>query len=82
LFSATQESLHRADRNRVRITGQVWDVVSDFQAIANSLGLLPTRLQELVPVSRSHFLIGASDACQLGMGGVWFDLLGGNPPLP
>jgi hypothetical protein len=61
-------------------TAQVWDVVSDFQVIADSLGLRPTRLQELVPVSRPHY-IGASDACQLGMGGVWFDLSGVNPPM-
>ena len=70
LFSILQESLSKADRNRVRITKHVWEVVEDFRAIADSLRQRPTRLQELVPTAPSY--LGASDACRDGMGGVWF----------
>ncbi|KAI2509313.1 hypothetical protein MHU86_5066 [Fragilaria crotonensis] len=65
-------SLSKADRNRVRLTGRVRDTVSDFLAIVDSLSTRPTRLQELIPADHAHY-IGASDACQRGMGGVcWF----------
>ena len=70
LFSVLQDALSKGDRNRVRITQQVWDVVADFTAIADSLKHRPTRLRELVPTAPLY--IGASDACQSGMGGVWF----------
>ena len=72
LFSILQDSLSKADRNRVRLTAQVWDTVADFRAIADSLHNRPTRIHELVPAVNAHY-IGASDACQRGMGGVWFD---------
>ena len=75
LFSLLQDSLRKADKNRVRLTPRVWDTVADFRAIADSLGSRPTRLQELVPADFAHYL-GASDACQRGMGGVWFDATG------
>jgi hypothetical protein len=70
LFSALQDALCKADRNRVRITRQAWEVVEDFTAIADALRHRPTRLQELVPTAPAY--VGASDACQHGMGGVWF----------
>ena len=72
LFSILQDSLSKADRNRVRLTAQVWDTVADFRAIADSLHNRPTRIHELVPAVNAHY-IGASDACQRGMGGAWFD---------
>ena len=75
LFSILQDSLSKADRNRVRLTARVWDTVADFTGIADSLRTRPTRLQELVPAERAHFM-GASDACQRGMGGVWFGAAG------
>jgi hypothetical protein len=80
LFSALQDALGKADRNRVRLTPQVWDVVDDFTAIADALRHRPTRLQELVPTSPAY--VGASDACQHGMGGVWFHTTDSTqPPL-
>ena len=78
LFSILQAALSKADRNRVRITPQVWHMAEDFQAIANTLRDRPTRLRELVPTMPSY--IGACDACQRGMGGVWFPTNGTHPP--
>ena len=80
LFSVLQDSLSKADRNRVRITQHVWDVIDDFTAIADALRQRPTRLQELVPTAPTF--IGASDACRDGMGGVWFHATDrSQPPL-
>jgi hypothetical protein len=70
LFSILQESLRGAARNRVRVTAQVRHMADDFRAIADSLHIRPTRLQELVPTAPTY--IGACDACGQGMGGVWF----------
>ncbi len=64
LFSALQDALGKADRNRVRVTRHVWNLAADFTAIANSLQQRPTRLQELVPTTPSF--LGASDASRLG----------------
>ena len=70
LFSILQHSLSQVDKHCVRITPQVWDMAADFRAIAASLHERPTRLRELVPTTPTY--LGACDACQLGMGGVWF----------
>ena len=70
LFSLLQESPGRADKHRVRITKAVQHMALDFRAIADSLQARPTRLRELVPTAPAY--IGASDACAVGMGGVWF----------
>ncbi len=70
LFSLLQAALSKADRNRVRVSPHVWHMASDFRAIADTLVSRPTRLRELVPMTPTY--IGASDACQQGMGGVWF----------
>ena len=71
LFSALQDALRKGDRHRVRLNGRVFDSLADFRAIADSLRDRPTRFRELVPVGEpvAH---GACDACQRGMGGVWF----------
>jgi hypothetical protein len=69
LFSVLQHALVRSDRNRVRLTQHVWDMMADFTAIADSLRQRPTRLRELVPTHPAF--LGASDACRTGMGGVW-----------
>ena len=80
LFSALQDALGRADRNRVRITPLIWDLAADFTAIADSLRERPTRLQELVPGEPTF--IGASDASGLGMGGMcWFSANPGHHPI-
>ena len=79
LFSILQAALSKADRNRVRITPQVWHMAGDFRAIATTLGTRPTRLRELIPAAPAY--VGACDACQLGMGGVWFSLATNTPPI-
>jgi hypothetical protein len=79
LFSILQAALSKADRNRVRITPQVWHMAEDFRAIATTLGNRPTRLRELIPTAPAY--VGACDACQWGMGGVWFSTTG-NPHTP
>ena len=79
LFSLLQVALSKADRNRVRITPHVWHMAADFCAIADTLVSRPTRLRELVPTTRTY--IGACDACQRGMGGVWFSAETNTPPI-
>jgi hypothetical protein len=64
LFSVLQDSLERADRNRV------WHMAAKFRTIADSLHTRRTRIQELIPGKPSF--IGACNACGTGMGGVWF----------
>lgn len=71
LFSALQDALRKGDRSRVRLSRHVFDSLADFRAIADSLRDRPTRFQELVPVG-TPIARGACDACQRGMGGVWF----------
>ena len=70
LFSVLQDALSRGDRRRVRINRHVHATAATFLALVDSLAIRPTRLQELTP--SSPVAIGASDACRLGMGGVWF----------
>lgn len=80
LFSVLQEALRRADSRRVRLTRKIHEVAADFKWLVASLGARPTRLPELIPTYPSD--VGASDACQYGMGGVWFDVLDPtSPPL-
>lgn len=75
LFSVLQDALSRGDGHRVRLTQHVYDTTAaDFTALVDSLAARPTRLHELVPTRPSH--VGASNACQVGMGGVW---LGSDP---
>lgn len=71
LFSTMQDALRNGDRYRVRLNRRVFDSLADFRAIADSLRARPTRLRELVPVGAPS-AYGACDACQRGMGGVWF----------
>lgn len=78
LFSILQDALRKGDRNRVRLTRSVFDSLADFRAIADSLRDRPTRFRELVPIG-DPIARGACDACQRGMGGVWF--LPSLPPL-
>ena len=71
LFSVLQEALSRGDRTRVRLNQHVYDTAADFTYLLDSLASRPTRLSELVPTPPKA--VGASDACQRGMGGVWLD---------
>lgn len=78
LFSILQDTLRTGDRYRVRLSRRVFDNLADFRAIADSLRDRPTRFLELIPKG-DPIAWGACDACQLGMGGVWFRP--GAPPL-
>ena len=69
LFSVLQEALSKGDGRRVRLTQHAYDTAADFTALVDSLATRPTRLPELVPTAPSR--IGACDASQVGMGGVW-----------
>ena len=80
LFSVLQHSLKKADRHRVRITPRGLHMAHDFRAIADSLRDRPTRLQELV--LHTPAFVGACDACQSDMDGVWFRNTGTAPTQP
>ena len=71
LFSTLQDALSRGDRSRVRLNSRVFDSLEDFRCIANSLSTRPTRFREVVAFG-PPVAYGACDACQRGMGGVWF----------
>ena len=77
LFSTLQAGIRHSDRHRVRIDSHVRAQLDDFEALAHDLHLRPTHLAEIVPDVPSG--IGAVDAAQPGMGGVWF--VDGAPPL-
>ena len=49
----------------------MFDSLADFRTIADTLHARPTRFRDLVPVGNPA-AIGACDAYQRGMGGVWF----------
>ena len=79
LFSTLQEALGKGNKRRVRINRHVWATAADFLLLVDSLATRPTRLPELVPTS--PLAIGACDACQVGMGGVWLSPDGTQPPV-
>ena len=80
LFSALQEALKHSDGHRVRITQRIHAIAGDFHSLFECMAERPARLPELTPTYPSD--IGASDACQHGMGGVWFDTLDpATPPI-
>ena len=78
LFSVLQAALQHTERHRLRITQRIHDLANDFLLLVQSVYERPTRLAELVPTAPSD--IGACDACQVGMGGVWFDALDDRTP--
>ena len=69
LFSALQEAFTHADKNRIRITKEMADMLLDFELLAKDLSHRPTALAEIVP---DHpVAVGPRDASGEGMGGVW-----------
>lgn len=79
LFSVLQAALQHTERHRERITRRIYDLANDFLLLVHSVYDRPTRLAELVPTSPSD-VVGACDACQVGMGGVCFDSLDDRTP--
>jgi hypothetical protein len=74
LFSALQAALSHGDGRRVRLNQHIYDTAADFEYLLRTLATRSTRLPELVPTWPTH--VGASDACQIGMGGVWLPVDG------
>jgi hypothetical protein len=71
LFSWMQETLkHRSDE-RIRLTRSIHDCIHNFKALDRDLTSRPTRLFEIVPQDAPEIL-GASDACGYGLGGIAF----------
>ena len=71
LFSLMQEALRHQTKNRIRLSKGVHAALDDFRWLAADLAGRPTRLYEVVPQPDPE-LLGAQDACGVGMGGVWF----------
>ena len=71
LFCALQLALTKANGNRIRITRHLRAHLDAFASLAASLCDRPTYLAEIVPEEPT--LLGATDACKHGMGGVYFD---------
>jgi hypothetical protein len=71
LFSLLQEALRHQTDGRIRLSKGVHDTLDDFRWLAADLASRPTRLYEIVPQPDPE-LLGAQDACGVGMGGVWF----------
>ena len=73
LFSVLQAALQHSERHHVRLTPRIHDLARDFCLLVDMVHARPIRRPELVPTHPSD--VGACDACQTGMGGVWFDTL-------
>jgi hypothetical protein len=71
LFSWLQETLKHQSDKRIRLTRQIHDSLDNFRALDRDILSRPTRLFELVPQDIPEIL-GASDACGYGIGGVAF----------
>jgi hypothetical protein len=71
LFSMMQETLRHQQDNRIRLTRGVHDCLADFRELDADLTSRPTRLHEIVAQDIPEVL-GASDACGHGIGGVAF----------
>ena len=77
LFSPLQLGLTKADKHRVRVTSHIRRHLTEFEDLVRDLTQRPTHLSEIIPDQPR--LIGATDACQEGMGGVLFSA--NHPPL-
>ena len=80
LFAHLQEAMAKAStQRRITINSDLRDALADWDWLASNISQRPTSLAEVVgkPIS----WMGACDASAAGMGGVWFDASGSNPPL-
>ena len=80
LFAHLQEAMAKAStQRRITINSDLHDALADWDWLASNISQRPTSLAEVVgkPIS----WMGACDASAAGMGGVWFDASGSNPPL-
>lgn len=80
LFSCLQHELKFAEKNRIHITPEMRDLLSDFEELAKSLAERPTHFSELVP--DYPVAIGLHDASGQGMGGVWLPAVTNTPLQP
>lgn len=74
LFSPLQEALRPLEngqpRQRIKLSREVHDFLADIRWIVSNLNHRPTRLREIIPTDLA--VIGASDACPQGIGGIFF----------
>lgn len=70
LFSALQLGLRIATKSRVRVDKHLQSHLQTFEDLVNDLSQRPTRLGEIIPDEPR--VIGATDACGIGLGGVFF----------
>ncbi len=73
MFSLLQEAFRHNVDGRLRLNQGVHDTITDFRWLSDDIQRRPTRLHEIIPQSEPE-LLGAGDACGLGMGGVWFPM--------
>lgn len=69
-FSLLQEALRKVHKRRIRLTDAAHDFLDDIRWLVDSLSSRPTRFREVVPTAVR--VLGATDACRMGMGGVLF----------
>jgi hypothetical protein len=74
LFSLLHEALRHQHAGRIRLSRGVDDTLDDLRWLADALSNRPTRLHEIVPQADPE-LLGAQDASDEGMGGIWFPAL-------
>jgi hypothetical protein len=71
LFSLLQEAFRHKQQGRIRLTNNLHDFLDDIRWIVKDLEHRHTHLHELVP-EPAPFILGATDACAKGMGGVFY----------
>lgn len=70
LFSLLQEAFRHTDKTRIRLSKALHGFLEDIRRLALDLGNRPTRMREIIPTALA--IAGTTDACQQGMGGVFF----------
>jgi hypothetical protein len=80
LFGGLQHELKFVEQDRIKITSETRDLLSDMEYLADSLDERPTSIAELVPDYPVAY--GPHDACGKGMGGVWLPAVTNTPLGP
>lgn len=70
LQKALRQSTNKPTAHRIKLSHEVHDFLANIWWIVSNLSIRPTRLCKIIPTELA--IIGASDACPQGMGGVFF----------
>jgi hypothetical protein len=70
LFSLLQEGLCHQEQGRMKLSKELHNFLDDIRWVVPDLGSHPKQFHELVPTPLAT--IGASNACAVGMGGIFF----------